>query len=545
MTTRDGAVMKRLLGLMMAALLTALPAAAQDFLVGARPLGMGSAYTAQEGDANCVPWNPAGLASVNSIQFTSMYADLYQLSFLKESNFSVAVPLGRDRGVAGLGYSALSIDYDYPSYFNLNTLSWRDSEFRLSYARPLNSAINVGATFNWLSTTSNVEGGEMKKYSFDLGGQMRVLPQLTVGAALLDLASHRTWDGSSGAESSGVGYRVGGLYRFDMGLRVALDAYGNSQSDDSLDGLALGFEYPLYYRASEQIDASRLRTVIADMQELEEETAYNITLRTGLNHMFSGSEKNRLTLGGSFGMGMGTLDYAFIYDKDNLGNTHVVSLGLDFGRPSWHKQLTESSPAPARYDANIAAAARAAAPQPQYQPVQVQQPVAVPRAVPAQPPAQTGAIFVPPLPADGSAGAGQPAVYKVAILPFVNVSRNERLYWLSDGMVDILAKEFAPYPNVEMIPKATVLRAAEGLGLRFTGEIASQDIRTIGVLLGADKVVVGNYAEGTGTVLNIYSRVYDTNSGMIKGYQQVSDDVINIFTMSRTLATRIKDDLTK
>ena len=260
MNTRGGAVMKRWAGT--AGLLLALaagPAAGQDFLVGARPLGMGGAYAAQEGDVNCVPWNPAGLATVNTIQFTSMYADLYQLGFLKESNFSFAVPLGQDRGVAALGYSSLAIDFDYPSYFNLNTLTWRDSEFRLSYARPLTRTVNLGGTVNWLSTTSNVQGGQMKGYSFDFGATMLVMPELTLGASLTDLLSHRKWDGGGDAEVLGIGYRVGALYRFNFGLRTAMDFYGNSKSDDSLDGIAFGLEYPLYYKAPEETNEGALR----------------------------------------------------------------------------------------------------------------------------------------------------------------------------------------------------------------------------------------------------------------------------------------------
>lgn len=544
---KRGTAMKGLTLMAAAALLlaAALPAAAADFLVGARPLGMGSAYTAMAGDVNCVPWNPAGLATVNTLQFTSMYADLYELNFLKESNFALAVPLGRDRGVAGIGYSSLSIDYDYPSYFNLNTLTWRDSEFRLSYARPLNSTVNLGATFNWASTVSNVQGGQMQGYSFDLGVTGQVMPQLTLGAAFTDLLARRSWD-SGTDEKPGTGYRFGAQYLVGVGngLRTLLDLYGNTKSDDTLDGMALGFEYPLYYRSAASQEQGRLDPYFSDMQGQADESAYNLTLRAGMNHAFQGDNKNRLTLGGSFGMGMAAVDYAFVYDKDNLGNTHVVSLGLDFGRPSWHRQVTQTQPDPVR---NVPAAAPAApAPAPRSAPAPYTpppQPYTPPAPAPA--PAPSAPIYVPPLP-PATAAAPQTGTVKVAILPFGNNSRNERLYWLSEGMVDILGKEMAPYPNIQVIPKATMQRAAEGLGLRFTGDnVTSQDIRTLGMLLGADQVVVGSFAEGTGTTLNLYARIYDTASGQIKGYENVSNDVINIFTMARDLATRIRTTVTR
>lgn len=554
------------------ALLLASPAGAHDFLTGARPQGMGGAFAAVDGDVNCAKWNPAGLATVGTIDFTSMYADLYDLNFLKESNLTLAMPLGGNAGVAGLGYSALSVNFDYPSYFNLNTLTWRDSELTVSYARPMGSGILLGGNFNYLTTTSNIEGGASKGYSFDLGGIVKVLPQVSLGVALTDLAAQKKWDGGA-SESLGVGYRLGGQYYYGDKLRFLLDAFGNTKSDNTLDGLSLGGEYTIYKKESRESAASWSTEYFPSQQGTEGATTYTVALRTGLTHMLEGASKDRYSLGATFGMGMASLDYAFLYDKDNLGNTHFISLGLNFGRPSWYKPGSSAADAPPREETAYSATPppRNQSYQPPREPVNSYQPPVQPRpqisaqmppvyappAAPAPSPAPAPAptyqptvpVYQPPAEvytAPPAAPATNPAArrFTVALLPFSNNSRDEKLYWLSEGMVDILIKEFANYSDLSVLPKSTVMRAAEGLGLTFNGhDLAAQDIRTLGILLNADKVVVGNFAEGTGSALNIYSRIYDTDSGLIKGFESVSGDASNFFALSHDLAYRIREDL--
>jgi len=50
-----------------------------DIGVGARPIGMGGAFAAVADDSNATFWNPAGLAQIGRIEFSSMYLRLYGL----------------------------------------------------------------------------------------------------------------------------------------------------------------------------------------------------------------------------------------------------------------------------------------------------------------------------------------------------------------------------------------------------------------------------------------------------------------------------------
>ncbi|HNW93231.1 MAG TPA: hypothetical protein PKM88_10025 [bacterium] len=101
----------------LAVLLAAVvPAAAFDGNpVGARPLGMGEAFSAVPGDANCLQWNPAGLAFLTHKEFNSMYADLYGLD-LKNSYITYASPWGENGGV-GVDWARVGFD-DSELYYN-------------------------------------------------------------------------------------------------------------------------------------------------------------------------------------------------------------------------------------------------------------------------------------------------------------------------------------------------------------------------------------------------------------------------------------------
>jgi hypothetical protein len=69
--------------------------------VGARPVAMGSAYTAVADDANALFWNPAGLGMSESFQGTLMIMDLFQS--VTYAGAGISTPLGKfiNAGLAG------------------------------------------------------------------------------------------------------------------------------------------------------------------------------------------------------------------------------------------------------------------------------------------------------------------------------------------------------------------------------------------------------------------------------------------------------------
>ena len=69
--------MKHLLSILL--LLSHIFGQYDQLFVGTRPLSMGGAFIAVADDANAITWNPAGLPGLRRTEFTSTYANLYNM----------------------------------------------------------------------------------------------------------------------------------------------------------------------------------------------------------------------------------------------------------------------------------------------------------------------------------------------------------------------------------------------------------------------------------------------------------------------------------
>jgi len=98
---------------------------------GARPTGMGGAYTSASGDSDCMMWNPAGTAQARTYQATFMYAkpymglDLYAGSDKTDlgMNYGSALYPFRKQGAIGLGIANMTVSDLYGESMYILNLS--------------------------------------------------------------------------------------------------------------------------------------------------------------------------------------------------------------------------------------------------------------------------------------------------------------------------------------------------------------------------------------------------------------------------------------
>jgi len=171
-----------------------------DMGVGARPFGLGRAYTSIADDCNSIFLNPAGLSHTTRWQMTSMYSNL-----LGEINYTLlgfSFPFSRE--AVGIGYVGADVgDSQIISHRDPSTgrivptgegaIGYLTSAFLISYGGtlkriiPLDYAENIYWGMSFKIFNQELTGGTFTPEAasgadMDLGFQVKVFPWLNLGA---------------------------------------------------------------------------------------------------------------------------------------------------------------------------------------------------------------------------------------------------------------------------------------------------------------------------------------------------------------------------
>ncbi|HKQ20021.1 MAG TPA: PorV/PorQ family protein [Candidatus Eisenbacteria bacterium] len=262
--------------------------------VGARPMGMGSAYVAIADDATATYWNPAGLASLNGTQITAMHNEWIQ-DFRQEF-----VAVGTKFGPGAIGFSFVGF---YTTELERRTdtgvltghFGFNDVAITGAYGLNVTHGLDVGVGARYLREMIDVD--DASTVIFDLGGRYRVAD---TGLALAVAAQNLGGDPVMLREKTPLptNVRAGAAFSRPMA---------------SLHGKG---------------------TLTAEVRKARAEDA-----RFHLGGEFDYKERVALRIGGKFGydeedlsFGLGftqsriRLDYALVPLSSDLGTTHFFSL---------------------------------------------------------------------------------------------------------------------------------------------------------------------------------------------------------------------------
>jgi hypothetical protein len=282
-----------------------------DIGVGARALGMGSAFVALSDDVTAAYWNPAGLARLNRLELgfthSSNFSDIVRSDYIQ-----LAYPLAH--GTWGISWIRVGVD-DIPISTRLDEhnrpiiekrLSDAENAFLASYGHRLSSKFSLGGNIKFLRQSV----GEDSSYGFgaDVGAMFMPIDKLFLGVQLRDISTTRVvWD-TGQTDIRKPALKIGSAYIQEISfLRshfvVALDA------DVWFENRSLASQFSS-------------ANVSIDLHLGAEYWLFNIIgMRVGL-------EQKELTAGASIRVKMFQLDYAFIGYE--LGNTHRVSGSFHF-----------------------------------------------------------------------------------------------------------------------------------------------------------------------------------------------------------------------
>ena len=264
--------------------------------VGARALGMGSAFTAISDNADAPYWNPAGLALITSCEITTMQtklstdADHYYLSYVNPLWGGTLGISWIQVGTGNLTQTSSEVD-SHNEVQNLNSFSYFSNAYLLSYGKKINDHISFGLTGKYLSSDMQVTGGQGYGYSLTPGFLLILAPwDLTLGFKVDELFNEQKW-GTGAVEKVPAKLRVGIAYGMQSRGKLALDLAQTIRSGYDT-ALSAGYEW----------------------------TNEALALRLGYN--------NGITAGAGFISGMVQLDYAYVtQDALSRSNVHRVSLG--------------------------------------------------------------------------------------------------------------------------------------------------------------------------------------------------------------------------
>jgi len=270
-----------------------------DIEPGVSQLGAGGAGLAVANGAETLYYNPAGLAALPGISFSSFYASHFGLA-----NYSAFALTFRNWGLATLlldvggiaGYDEDGNPTDTLAYKNTALLfGFGFDPRRLPFFPRLAFDLAIGGTIKYLSARVGEDTGS--GFSFDLGARttlpdMRLGPigftDVAFGVTLLNLFGAISYD--TARESFGMDVRVGGAATIARVVLAAVDLH-----------LAGAFHAGLAYRP---VPALALRLGVVS------ESEWSLTAGAGIN--IEGF----------------VIDYAFV--SHSLGGTHRVALTVDF-----------------------------------------------------------------------------------------------------------------------------------------------------------------------------------------------------------------------
>ncbi len=263
--------------------------------VGARALGMGSAFVAIADDATATYWNPAGLAKINKNGFSTMYSDTFRIgegSFLSQGlvSYNFVNYIHQIQGIGSLGLSWIRqgiddiprttfIDVDNNGmlgdfqdlngngvkdegehYIDTPTVaeyfSNSDNALLISYAREIHSLISIGGNLKLLSQSIYENSG--RGFGLDIGFLLTPYRGIQVGGLLLDATGTQIrWDTADRPTfTRGRRLRFGAAYQFTfpsfgkgcIDIDFETDQSDLTEGTDSSGGMLIrtGAEYLLF-----------------------------------------------------------------------------------------------------------------------------------------------------------------------------------------------------------------------------------------------------------------------------------------------------------
>lgn len=277
--------------------------------VGARALGMGSAYTALSNDVTALHWNPAGLSRLGKKEISVMHAELFSNN--RFDFFGYAHPTSK--GAFGIGAVYLSqgeMEGRTEGREKKSDFSASDLAITFGCSRFVNSNASLGVNVKLIQ--SKIAGASATGLAFDMGTMWKMSGSKTqLGFAIQNMGPKMKFvDEGYNLPLTLIG---GAGYRFFSNLLISADL--KHQPYNSRTSFSLGTEFSPVSMLS--LRAGYLTNA------LKPTSSNNNNLTEKLSNL------SGVGLGLGFKIGSSNIDYSFT-PAGELGNTQRISLSMKF-----------------------------------------------------------------------------------------------------------------------------------------------------------------------------------------------------------------------
>jgi len=238
--------------------------------VGARAVGMGSAYCTLAEDVSALYWNPAGIARLNRAE--ALFTHTQWIADISFNYVGVAIPLG-STGVLGVSATFLSMDdmevttIDYPDGTG-EVFSAGNTAFGLTFARNLTDRFSIGMSVKYAE--EKIYNSKASAVAFDIGTIFNTkLAGLKIAMSISNYGSKMQIQGRDLITQKDINEQIYGnnpninammstdkfdlplLFRFGLSMDALQKVEGNSliiaidatHPNDNVECLNIGLEY--------------------------------------------------------------------------------------------------------------------------------------------------------------------------------------------------------------------------------------------------------------------------------------------------------------
>ncbi|MEA2031835.1 MAG: PorV/PorQ family protein [candidate division Zixibacteria bacterium] len=263
---------------------------------GARPSGMGRAFTAISHTPDASPYNPAGMAGVSNFTVSLGHTFYWENIRMEAAHFAMGLsPKVYVHG--GIRYAVVDEleKRDSPSELPDGMFDMHDISFKGGLAFQITDRLATGFGIGWIIEKNEAWRGSV--FNIDYGIQARASEYLQFGASVINIGSDFKLTKNAGNESRPISlpstYRIGASYHRDRYFGATDIVY----VDDKLH-LHLGAE----------VEVHKLFQVRA-------------------GYVFNYDVEN-ISFGASFTKRNLTIDYAFVPYQSNLGTSNMFNMSF-------------------------------------------------------------------------------------------------------------------------------------------------------------------------------------------------------------------------